>query len=200
MREALKRLADGLALALAFPAALCYWLGAAAIGARRAFPAWSQLISLQPGLSGDYLRRAFYRWTLPRCGPGSVVSFGTVFSHPSVEIGARAYLGVFCCLGDVAIEDDVLVGSHVSIMNGSRQHGIESLEVPVREQPGDWPRVTIGRDTWIGDRAIVMADIGCHCVVGAGSVVTQPVPDYAIVVGSPARVTGYRTASGPIRA
>ena len=63
---------------------------------------------------------------------------------------------------------------------------------PVREQPGEWPRVTIGRDTWIGDRAVVMADVGEHCVVGAGAVVTRPVPDYAIVVGSPARVVGWR--------
>jgi serine acetyltransferase len=37
-----------------------------------------------------------------------------------------------------------------------------------------------------------MADVGKHCVVGAGSVVTKPVPDYAIVVGNPARIQGFR--------
>jgi serine acetyltransferase len=37
-----------------------------------------------------------------------------------------------------------------------------------------------------------MADVGRHCVVGAGSVVAAPVPDYAIVVGVPARVVGRR--------
>ena len=55
--------------------------------------------------------------------------------------------------------------------------------------------MTIGRDTWIGDRAVIMCDVGEHCVVGAGSVVTKPVPDYAIVVGSPARVVGSRATS-----
>jgi acetyltransferase-like isoleucine patch superfamily enzyme len=80
----------------------------------------------------------------------------------------------------------------VSIINGNRQHGIDRLDIPVREQPGQYPRITIGEDTWIGDRAIVMADVGRHCVVGAGSVVTKPVPDYAIVVGNPARIQGFR--------
>jgi acetyltransferase-like isoleucine patch superfamily enzyme len=92
----------------------------------------------------------------------------------------------------VTLEDDVLLGSHVSVMNGSAQHGIDQLDVPVREQPGRWVRVTVGRDSWVGDRAVVLADIGKHCVVGAGSVVTKPLPDYAIAVGVPARVLRYR--------
>ena len=37
-----------------------------------------------------------------------------------------------------------------------------------------------------------MADVGKHCVIGAGSVVTRPIPDYAIAVGGPARVIRYR--------
>ena len=149
-------------------------------------------MSLLPGMCGVYLRRAFYRLVLVRCGEGSVISFGTVFSDPRVEIGRYAYVGLFCCLGEVTLESDVLIGSHVSIMNGSKQHGIERLDVPVREQPGDWPRVIVGEDTWIGDRAVVMANVGKHCVVGAGAVVTKAVPDYAIVTGVPARVTGFR--------
>lgn len=196
MRELLKSVADLAALAATLPAAAAYRLGAAIVGAERCFPGWSQLMSSLPGLSGAYVRRAFYRWVLPRCGQGSVVSYGTVFSHSTAEIGAHAYVGVYCCLGDVTLEDDVLVGSHVSIANGSRQHGIDRLDLPVREQPGEWPRITIGNDTWIGDRAVVLADVGRHCVVGAGAVVTRPVPDYAIVAGSPAKVIGRRTAQG----
>ena len=37
-----------------------------------------------------------------------------------------------------------------------------------------------------------MFDVGRHCVVGAGSVVTRKVPNYAIVVGSPAHLVRYR--------
>src|SRR5262249_32471576 len=120
------------------------------------------------------------------------LSFGTVFSHPTAEVGRSVYVGVYCCLGDVTLEDDVLLGSHVSVMNGGTQHGIERLDVPIREQPGVWTRVTVGRGSGIGGRAVVLAAVGRHCVIGAGSVVTRPIPDYAIAVGSPARVLRYR--------
>jgi virginiamycin A acetyltransferase len=64
--------------------------------------------------------------------------------------------------------------------------------VPIREQPGTWPHITVGRDSWIGDRAVVLANVGKHCVIGAGSVVTKELPDYAIAVGVPARVIRFR--------
>jgi acetyltransferase-like isoleucine patch superfamily enzyme len=195
MKRALKATADGIALVLVLPAFVLYRLGALLLGKEKAFPGWSQAFSLLPGLTGVYLRRAFYRLVLPRCGAGAWIGFGTVFSHPTAEVGRSAYVGVFCCLGDVTLEDDVLLGSHVSVMNGSSQHGTDRLEVPVREQPGAWTRVTIGRDAWVGDRAVIMADVGRHCVVGAGSVVTRALPDYAVAVGSPARVVRFRDGS-----
>lgn len=86
----------------------------------------------------------------------------------------------------------MLISSHVSIPSGGKQHGIDRLDLPIREQPGIWSRVTIGRDSWIGDRAVVLADVGRHCVIGAGSVVTEPIPDYAVAVGVPAKVVRFR--------
>ena len=91
-------------------------------------------------------------------------------------------------IGSITIENDVLIGSNVSIINGNRQHGISRLDIPIREQGGVYPTITIGADSWIGDRAIVMANIGKHCVIGAGSVVTKDIPDYSVAVGNPARV------------
>ncbi len=192
MKTSLKAAADLAAALIVLPAVLLYRLGRAVLGADRAFPGWSQAFALIPGLSGAYLRRAFYRLVLPRCGPGCFLSFGTVFSHPTAEIGRDVYVGVYGCLGAVTIEDDVLLGSHVSVINGGGQHGIDRLDLPIREQPGTFPRVTIGRDSWVGDRSIVLADVGRHCVVGAGSVVAKPIPDYAIAVGVPARVIRFR--------
>src|SRR5437016_5364774 len=139
MREITKHLANGLAVISVLPAVLAYRISSMVLGRQRAFPGWSQGLSLLPGLCGEYVRRAFYRMALTRCGEGTVISFGSVFSHPTAELGADAYVGVFCCLGDVTLEDDVLIGSHVSIMNGSAQHGLERLDVPVREQAGKWP-------------------------------------------------------------
>jgi acetyltransferase-like isoleucine patch superfamily enzyme len=192
MKPLLKAAANVVATLLVLPAYVLYVLGRCLLGPEKAFPGWSQAFSLLPGLSGAYLRRAFYKLVLPRCGADAFLTFGTTFSHPTAEVGNTVYVGTCCCLGDVTLEDDVLLGSHVSIMNGSGQHGIDRLDIPIREQPGVWPRITIGSDTWIGDRAIIMADVGKHCVIGAGSVVTKPVPDYAIAVGSPARVVRFR--------
>jgi acetyltransferase-like isoleucine patch superfamily enzyme len=196
MRSILKAGLNGLATLMIVPALLLYRASKVAFGPDRAFPGWSQAFSLIPGLSGTYLRRAFYRHVFPRCAADAFIGFGVVFSHPTVEIGRSVYVGAYGCLGDVILEDDVLLGSHVSITNGGAQHGIERLDIPIREQPGCWPRVTIGRDSWIGDRAVVMADVGRHCVIGAGSVVTRPIQDYAIAVGVPARVVRYRRGTG----
>lgn len=198
MKSCLKLLADGVCTLLVLPAYLLFQLGRMVLGVEKAFPGWSQAFSLLPGLTGVYLRRAFYRLVLPRCGAGCWVGFGSVISHSTAQIGRSTYIGPYCCLGDITLEEDVLLGSRVSIMNGGGQHGIERLDLPIREQPGVYPRVTIGRDTWIGDCAVVLADVGEHCVIGAGSVVTKPIPDYAIALGVPAKVIRFRNADrGP---
>lgn len=183
---------EGIATLAVLPAVAAYWLGAVTLGRARAFPGWSQTFSLLPGLVGVTLRRAFYRLVLARCEASVCLSFGTIISHSTASLGRSVYVGAYCCLGDVTLESDVLLGSHVSIINGAGQHGIERLDIPIREQPGIWPRITIGRDSWIGERSVIMADVGRHCVIGAGSVVTIPVPDYAIAVGVPARVLRFR--------
>jgi virginiamycin A acetyltransferase len=176
---------------LVIPAVMLYRLQCL-LGAHRAFAGWSQVFSLIPGLTGAFLRHAFLRSTIRRCGPDACISFGTLFSHPGVSIGRTVYIGNYCSIGDVTIEDDVLISSHVSVMNGCRQHGTERLDIPIREQPGVYEPVTIGCDSWIGERAIIAASIGKHCIIGAGSVVLAPVPDDCIAVGAPARVIRNR--------
>jgi acetyltransferase-like isoleucine patch superfamily enzyme len=174
---------------------MAFLFGSAVLGQASVFPGFSQLFGVVPGLVGQYLRWAFYRLVLPECGADACISFGTVFSHATARVGRKAYVGIYCVLGDVTLEEDVLVGSRVSIINGNKQHGTSRPDVPIREQTGEWPHVTIGCDTWIGDGAIVMADVGRHCVIGAGSLVTRQVPDFAVAVGNPAKVVRYRDTS-----
>jgi len=195
MRSILKFTVERLALLMVQPAVLLYRLGTLIAGAEKVFPGWSQAFSLLPGLTGQYLRRAFYACVLKQCGNGTCLTFGTIISHPTASIGRNVYVGAFCSLGDVTLQDDVLVASNVSIMNGSRQHGIERTDTPIREQPGVFEPVTIGAGTWIGERATVAASVGQGCVIGAGSVVTRPLPDFAIALGVPARIIRFRNSS-----
>jgi acetyltransferase-like isoleucine patch superfamily enzyme len=191
-KRSLKKLLDGFCLVIVAPAWLLYWLGSLVAGTRRVFPGWAQFFSLLPGVIGVFLRRAFFRLTIARCEGDAWFGFGALLTDPRAEVGEYAYIGPYCVLGNVTLERDVLLGSQISVTNGMRQHGIDRLDIPIREQPGQWPRVTIGEDTWIGDRAVVMASVGKHCVIGAGAVVTEEIPDYAIAVGAPAKVVRYR--------
>lgn len=199
MKRFVKSVLNAVAAAVVFPAVCVFRIQAAIVGADRVFPGWSQLLSLMPGLTGIYLRQAFLRGTTKGCGSDACVSFGTLFSHPGVSLGKTVYIGHYCSIGDVTIEDDVLIASHVSIMNGCRQHGTERLDIPMREQIGDYQPVTIGCDSWIGERATVAASIGRHCIIGAGALVLSPVPDYCIAVGVPARVIRDRRKQQPAR-
>jgi virginiamycin A acetyltransferase len=62
--------------------------------------------------------------------------------------------------------------------------------------------LTIGHDVWLGHNAVILSSvqsIGDGAIIGAGAVVHQDVPPYAIVVGNPARVVRYRFSPEMIR-
>ena len=192
MKSIVKACLRDISFILMLPLILAYKLQCLFTGRKDGFSGWSQLIALIPGTMGVYLRHAFYRHAMPDCGRDACISFGTVFSHSGVTVGRTTYIGNYCSIGDIQIGDDVLIASHVSIMNGCNQHGIDRLDVPVREQTGTYPPVSIGEDTWIGEQATVTASVGKHCVIGAGSLVLTPIPDYAVAVGVPAKVVKDR--------
>ena len=87
MKAAAKSLARICALLAISPALVAYQMGSLLLGPVKAFSGWSQTMSLLPGVTGVYLRRAFYRLVLPRCDDGVWVGFGTVISHPTAELG-----------------------------------------------------------------------------------------------------------------
>ena len=192
MKDACKAVFRFLSFVAVCPALTCFCMHRCLVGADSATSSWSQLFCLLPGKTGIYFRNAFYRFTLKSCDVNASIGFGTVFSHGGTSIGRTAYIGNFCSIGEVEIGDDVLIASHVSIMNGSHQHGINSLKIPVREQPGVYRPISIGDDTWVGEKATVAANVGRHCVVGAGALVLKDLPDYAIAVGVPAQIVGDR--------
>jgi virginiamycin A acetyltransferase len=143
-----------------------------------------------------YLRNAFYRRTMTSCHPDSAILFGTIFSQTDTDIGKNVYIGPNCNIGRSSIQAHCTLGSNVHILSGKNQHFHEDLDIPIQEQGGVFEKIIIGEDTWIGNGALIMANIGKKCIIGAGSVVVQDVPDYSIMAGNPARLIKNRRQPG----
>lgn len=156
------------------------------------FQMGAQWMSMIPGVAGNYCRKEFYRLTLCRCGPDVCIEFGTILNQPTIELGRRVYIGLYCTVGECVIDDDVMIGSNVDIISGKNQHDFSRLDVPIREQGGRLEKIIIGADSWVGNSSVIMANIGSKGIVGAGAVVVHNVEAYAIVAGNPARVLGSR--------
>lgn len=123
-----------------------------------------------------------------------------------VRIGAYSYggcfaPGLFSPLSEVGRY--VSVGPDVRVMTAN--HPMETLsshpyfylpEMGIVGQNTLRRRATlIGHDAWLGAGAIITPGcdrVGIGAVIGAGAVVTRPVPDFAVVAGNPARLLRYR--------
>lgn len=149
------------------------------------FVTFGQLLALAPGLPGIYLRAAYYFGTLDDCAWEVHLGFGSLVTHRHARLARNVSTGAYCIIGHVAMGEGVRLASRVSIPSGKRQHLDESGQL----SDGTWfDRVTIGAGSWVGEGAIVMADVGRSCIVSAGGVVTATLPDACIAGGNPARV------------
>jgi virginiamycin A acetyltransferase len=151
-----------------------------------------QLLSLVPGKAGSYMRVAFNRVAMTYCDLESVIGFATLFSQIDTEIHKGVYIGPQCNIGMCSIGENSLIASGVHIISGNNQHSFSDLNTPIQQQAGTYTKVFIGKDCWIGNGALVFANIGDHSVIGAGSVVTKDIPAYSIAVGNPARIIDSR--------
>ena len=192
MTEGLKALLRAVAAVAVLPALLSLALRARLFGRDRAFQASTEWLALVPGLSGQYLRRAFLAAATRGCGPEAVIGTGTVFSSADVRIGRNAYIGPHCDIGWADIEEDVMIAAGTHVPSGADTHGTARVDLPMRDQAGTPRCVRIAEGAWIGNQAVVLADVGRHAIVGAGAVVTRPVPDYAVALGVPAKVVRDR--------
>lgn len=192
MRELAKTLLYVAATIAVLPFLLSFHIKRGLMGRNRALEGSTQALANIPGALGDYLRRAFLARTLAFCDRSATVQYGTIFSQSGARLDANVYVGPRCHLGLVHLERDVLLAAGVHVPSGGATHGIDDVETAIRDQPGARTLVTIGEGTWVGSAAIVLADVGRHCVIGAGSVVTKPLPDYVIAAGVPAKIIRSR--------
>jgi UDP-2-acetamido-3-amino-2,3-dideoxy-glucuronate N-acetyltransferase len=110
-----------------------------------------------------------------------------------VTIGRRCKIQShsFICEG-IHIADFVFVGHGVMFINDMFPRSTNANGELKRAS--DWTMVEthIGEGAAIGSNATILGGVklGKYCLVGAGAVVTKDVPDYAIVVGNPAKIVG----------
>lgn len=173
-------------VALVAPLIAIAWLEKHVLPGEVLFTLFAQVLAVAPGLPGSYLRAAYYFGTLEQCSWEIHVGFGTIFTHRGGAIGSRASMGSYCVLGHARIGAEVMIGSRVSIPSGKRQHFDE--EGRLTSAATQYDTVTVGERTWVGEGAIVMADIGSDCVVSAGAIVTKQMPSRVLIGGNPARV------------
>ena len=191
MREILKTCARAVALIAVSPVLL--WYVAMARGARRhrVLEGCSQLLALIPGLCGQYIRRAFLSQAIVECSDSAVVGFGTIFSHAGARVESGAYIGPYCTIGMAHIGRDALIAAGVHIPSGPRTHGIDHAG-SIRDQERQERLVHVGSGAWVGNNAVILADVGVGTIVGAGAVVTRELPPRVIAAGVPARVIRTR--------
>jgi len=160
------------------------------------FQGVGQLLAVIPGKVGWYLRMAFYRRTLTECSGRATMEFGSYFSHWDVVVKDDVYISAYCIVARCVLEEGVMLSAYTHVLDGGHQHGISDCTVSFQHQSGkrDSDRVTIGKGSWIGTKAVIMANVKPYTVVGAGAVVTRSLPGKSVVGGVPAKV--IRSLSG----
>jgi maltose O-acetyltransferase len=133
-----------------------------------------------------------------KCGKNILVKQKAYIGKATgLVIGDNSQLGQNSRIGpSVSMGENVVMGPDVVIMTTA--HAWVDPDVPIRLQ-GDVPidPVIIGDDVWLGTRVIVMPGItiGKGAVVGAGSIVTKDVCEFAVMAGVPAKQIRWRKKS-----
>lgn len=141
---------------------------------------------------------------------GAKIGRGTKIWHFS-HIMSGAVIGENCSIGQsCTIENRAVLGNRVKVQNNISVYGMVEIGDDVFLGPsmvftndinprapfpkkGNWMPTKVMQGASIGANATILCGItiGKWALVGAGAVVTKNIPDYAIVMGNPARVSGY---------
>ena len=148
------------------------------------------------GLFAVGVRYVLLKSVAKSCGEAVAMYSNVYLKNPqNLELGNNVTIQPMTYIeasGGVKIGSDTSIAHGVSIM--SETHNTSDRDELFKNQGMTYKPVVIGEDTWIGAKATIVAGvtIGNKAIIGANSVVTKDVPDYAIVVGSPARIIKYR--------
>jgi acetyltransferase-like isoleucine patch superfamily enzyme len=110
---------------------------------------------------------------------------GILFIGNNVSISGGCVISAF---SSIIIEENVLIGPNVMIIDNTRKPG--DIHHPIKDQEVEIGPVRIGADSWIAYNACILPNvtIGRHCTIGALSLVNCDIPPYSVAVGAPAKV------------
>ena len=142
------------------------------------------------------IRNICYRCIFKKMGKNSNICDAVTITNPSkISIGDRCSIHEYSYF---AGEGEIIIGDYVAIANNctiiSESHNFSDRNMPIKMQGLSPQPVTIGNDVWIGSKVTILGNvkIGNGAVIGAGSVVTKDIPEYAIASGVPCKVMRYR--------
>jgi serine acetyltransferase len=195
----LKRILLLLGLIGAAPLILATRLETVLFGPRceRAFVASKEILSVVPTFVGEFLRLAFYWATCQKVSPNACFTLGSMLAHREVVIGPRVLVGPYTFIGYAEIGADVLLAARVSIISGKYQHGRPRARAAGEGDAGWDDRIVIGRHSWIGQDAVILANVGENCTIGAGAVLYRDAPDDTTFLGNPARRVSLDEPTAP---
>ncbi|ARV20024.1 UDP-2-acetamido-3-amino-2,3-dideoxy-D-glucuronate N-acetyltransferase [Curvibacter sp. AEP1-3] len=153
--------------------------------------------------------------------PTAIVDDGAQIGEGSrvwhwVHISAGARIGRGCSFGqNVFVGNDVVIGDNVKVQNNVSVYDAVTLEDDVFCGPSmvftnvynprsavtrkdEYRRTLVRRGATLGANSTIVcgATVGQYAFVGAGAVVNQDVPDFALMVGVPARQIGWMSQHG----
>ena len=144
-------------------------------------------------IPGGYFAVGDRTWLGARC-------FIEIWSNPhgELKIGENCYFahdihfGVF---QEISIGNDVQIAEFTSLRDTT--HNYSERSVKIKKQGDTFGRLIIEDDVWVGQGCIILGSpegtvIGKGAVIGAHSVVKHSIPEYAVAVGAPAKVIGFR--------
>ena len=146
---------------------------------------------------------------------GSDIGTGTKIWH-FTHIMPNSVIGENCNIGqNVVVSPDVILGKNVKVQNNVSIYTGVTCDDDVFLGPSmvftnvinprsavnrknEYAKTHVGKGVTIGANATIVCghNIGKYAFIGAGAVVTKTVPDYALVLGNPARQTGWMSEYG----